>query len=244
MLCSIGRVWLVAAAIACAGGVTGFARQAQNTAGLQRALQPVVLASTVYQTAKGPRQLTVWRRDLEAAPAAAVLRYLQAHPDKNAFPNVVLYAVDSDLGTSSTGRVPWITYDYFSTASRPWPVWSADVTVDPATGSIQIVTLKSISFDATLSLYQMGGDASIAAYPFDLTPQTIEKWPQAPQPTSLFQTQMRDRFTCGLSSIRVSATPAGLFVVGLRDRPTCPPKYYEYEAASKSWREMTVTPLQ
>jgi len=124
--------WLLAAIVVWSGGRPGIAQRRQEPATVQPA-KASILAAAVYASDQGPRQLTLWRRDLEAAPMTTVLQYLQRHPERMSLPNVALYVVDTAVDSPSTGRVAWVSYDYLSPEMVQRPQWNADVLVHPLT---------------------------------------------------------------------------------------------------------------
>jgi hypothetical protein len=231
------RASLMTWALVCAWATAGAARQ--EVPNVQRPTEPVVLAATAYTSDQGPRSVTVWRRDLDS-PSSAVLQYLTRHPDRNALPNVVLYAIDSPLGSTAGGRVVWVGYDHFASNSRPWPTWSAGVTVHPGTTRIYLGVMKAISLHATLSLFEIARDASIAPYPPNFSVADVEQWPAAPGPVATFQKDSDD--VCTATSMGMVATSTGLLMSVLREPGRCSSMYLEYDAGSKALREVTVAP--
>ena len=232
--------WLLAAIVVWSGGRPGIAQRRQEPAAIQPA-KASILAAAVYASDQGPRQLTLWRRDLEAAPMTTVLQYLQRHPDRMSLPNVALYVVDTAADSPLTGRVAWVSYDYLAPEMVQRPQWSADVLVHPLTADVYVAVLKSAVVHATLSLYQVRRGASLAAFPLDLSVARIEQWPQGPGAVARFEKDVADAPACGAASVRIAATPAGLFAVVLRERPACPPVYLEYDSAAKAWHESAVS---
>lgn len=207
----------------------------------QRPMQPVVLASTIDASDRGPRQITVWRRDYDRPPSEKLREYYRVHPDGSGFPNVVLYASDSSMESPSNGRTAWMAYDQFPSNAQPWPYFSADVVVHPLTKVVYVALLKSSIGDATLSLYELSREASVAPHPLNLSLDTIERWPEASKPIATFKKQL-GRPGCDVASVRLAGTPDGLMAVALPSLPGCPPAYAEYNSASKTWRDVTIAP--
>jgi hypothetical protein len=223
-------------ALVCVCGAAGMAQQGPSI--MPRPTDPVVLAATAYTSDQGLRTLSVWRRDLEATPAAS-LQYLTRHPERNALPNVVLYAVDAPVASPSAGRVVWVAYDYFASTARPWPSWSADVRVHPATKQIYLVVMKTTSLRGTLSLFEIAKDASVAAFPPNFGIANVDQWPEAPPAVATFAKETPGE-VCAPASIGMVPTAKGLLMSVLRAPTTCSSIYLEYDARSKAWRETTV----
>ena len=221
----------------CACGAAGLSGQEPK---VQRPTEPVILATTVYASPDGPHNLSVWRRDLEGTPAAT-LQYLTKHPDRNALPNVVLYAVDSPLSSPSSGRVVWAAYDYFASNARPWPTWAADVTVHPFSRQIHLALMKTVSIRATLSLFEIPRDASIAPYPPTWSIAGIEQWPDAPKPVATRELESGDD-VCTPMSLGMVPTARGVLMSVLREPGRCSSVHLEYDVVAKTWRDATVTP--
>ena len=219
----------------------GAARAAgQGGPSVQRPAEPVILASTVYTSNQGPRSLSVWRRDLESTPAAT-LQYLKKHPERNSLPNVVLYAVDTPFGSQAAGRVVWAGYDYFASNLRPWPSWSAGVVVHPITKRIYLTVMKTMSLRATLSLFEIAGDAAIAPYPPDFTVAGVDQWPDPPRPSATMQRDTPAE-ACAPTSIGMVPTASGLMMAVVREPGGCTSLFLEYETTSKAWRDVTMAP--
>ena len=215
----------------------------QGASKAQRPVQPQIEAAAVYDATREPRLLTVWRRDLGTPPSVITLRYLKNHPDRNAVPNMILYAIDAPVNSPAEGRLTWIYYDYLASNARPTPVWSADVAVDPATHQPYVAVLKSIGFHAEVALFDLPKESSIAASPANLAFESVEQWPEAPKPLSSVRKDVgNEQQPCGLSSIRITAIPKGLLMTALRERQSCQPVYMEYAGESRDWREMALVP--
>jgi hypothetical protein len=214
----------------------------QGASKAERPVQPQVEAATVYNATQGPRLLTVWRRHLGDPPPAITLRYLKSHPDRNAVPNTMLYAIDAPVSSPADGRLAWIYYDYAASNARPAPVWSADVAVDPATRQSYVAVLKSVGFHSEIALFEIPKESSIAASAANLAFESVEQWPAAAKPLSSVRKDMGTEQPCGLSSIRLTAIPKGLIITALRERQSCQPVYMEYAAESRDWREMALVP--
>jgi hypothetical protein len=184
--------------------------------------------------------VTVWRRDVEATPAAA-LDYLRKHPDRNALPNVLLYAVDAPVGAAAGSRVVWVGYDFFASGMRPWPTWSADAIVHPATRQLYLGLLKTLPLRGTLSLFEVPANASVTAFPPNLGVANVDQWPEAPRPVATFQQEAKDQ-VCTPTSMRMVPAAAGLLIAMAREpASSCPPVYVEFNTTSKSFREVAVS---
>ena len=207
---------------------------------MARPTDPLVLATTAYASDAGERTVTVWRRDVEGTPAAA-LDYLRKHPDRNALPNVLLYAVDAPFGTNTGGRVVWVGYDYFASNTRPWPTWSADVIVHPATRQMYVAVLKTLPLRGTLSLFEVPANASLMPFPPNFAVANVDQWPEAPRAVATFQQEAKDQ-VCTPTSMRMVPAAEGLLIAMTREPASCPPVYAEFNTASKSVREVVVSP--
>ena len=232
------RALLTCAAV-CVSGAAALALQ--RSSDVTRPTEPVVLATTAYMSDAGERTVTVWRRDVEGTPAAA-LDYLRKHPDRNALPNVLLYAVDAPFGTTAGARVVWVGYDFFASNMRPWPTWSADVVVHPATRQMYLALLKTMPLRGTVSLFEIPANASVAAFPPAFDPANADQWPEAPRPVATFQQEAKDQ-VCTPTSMRMAPATAGLLIAMVREpAASCPSVYVEFNTSSKTFREVTVSP--
>jgi hypothetical protein len=242
--------WVGAAVMAVAGALASGVPPAaaplheDNRRVAERPRQPTLLGSTVYAAEQGMRQITVWRRDVDPPPAVAVLRYLKEHPDRNALPNVVLYAMDAPVDAPSAQRLVWTATDYFASSSPGWPDFRADVLVHPGTRQTYIALMKSVALQSTFSLYAVDSGASIAADPANLSPASIAKWPDGQAPLATLEKDVGDEHACGLASLRLVGTGRGLLLAATRDHASCPPVFIEVDSAANSWREVTLAPAR
>jgi hypothetical protein len=201
----------------------------------------VLVAGTTYRTLDGElREMAVRRVEL---PRPTTVERLSRHyddPGSGPPPNIAFVVVDSPAEKPGAAQVCAVLFDHFNPSVAPWPIWSTNLLVEPATHEAFVVVARSLLAEVTLTLCRV--DRTRQMGPPPLGQDFLErKTLPAPAPVlAVIRKRFEEVDPCAVAEVRIVPERRHLLLYLQRGRDDCDPLLFRVDRETGRATEVTL----